>query len=89
MSQISPAIEKLLDKAIHMLQNENLKKKIEIQIIQPFLQYGIELILPYVIIVCVVFGILITMTISILCILVFRFSGSSIVEASSAVGTLA
>lgn len=91
MSQISPVIEKLLDKAIHILQNDNLKKKIELHLIQPFLQYSIELLLPYVIIVCVVFGILITMTISILCILVFRFSSTTaaaeVAKTVAAVGT--
>ena len=74
MSQISSTIDKFLDKAIQMLQNDTIKKKIELHILQPFLQYTIELIFPYVIIICVVFGILITMTISILCILVFRLT---------------
>jgi len=88
MSQISPAIEKLLDKAIHMLQNDNLKKKIELHLLQPFLQYSIELILPYVIIICVVFGILITMTISILCILVFRFSAPEMTAVASTIASV-
>lgn len=73
MSQpMSPAIEKFLDKAIQILQNDTLKKKIEILILQPFIQYLIELLFPYVIIICVVFGLLITLMTSILGILVFR-----------------
>lgn len=67
-------IETLLDKTIQMLQNDTLKKKIQILIIQPFLQYFIELIFPYVIIVCVVFGLMIILMISILAFLVFRIS---------------
>jgi hypothetical protein len=67
-------IETFLDKTIQMLQNDTLKKKIQILIIQPFLQYFIELIFPYVIIVCVVFGLMIILMISILAFLVFRIS---------------
>jgi len=69
---MSPAIEKFLDKAIQILQNDTLKKKIEILILQPFIQYLIEMLFPYVIIICVVFGLLITLMTSILGILVFR-----------------
>ena len=58
---LSPAMEQFLDKTIQMLQNENVKKKIEVLILQPFIQYLIELIFPYVIIICVVFGLLIIM----------------------------
>ena len=72
----SPMIEQLLDKAIQILQNDNLKKKIELHLLQPFIQHAIELVFPYVIIICVVFGVLIIVTTSILCILVFKISGS-------------
>ena len=69
MKSISPAFESFIDKAIQMLQNETIKRKIEIQIIHPFIQYIIELVFPYLIIAGVIFGILITMLISILYIL--------------------
>lgn len=55
-----------------MLQDDVLKKKIQILILQPFLQYIIELIFPYVIIICAVFGLMILMMVSILGLLVFR-----------------
>jgi uncharacterized membrane protein len=69
---LSPVIDKFIDKIIEMLQDDTLKKKIEILILQPFIQYFIELVFPYVIIICVVFGILILMLASILCILILR-----------------
>ena len=75
-------IEKLLDKAIQLLQNDNLKKKIELHLLQPFIQHAIELVFPYVIIICVVFGVLIIVTTSILCILVFKLTGSEMASAS-------
>jgi len=65
-------IEKILDKTIQILQNDVLKKKIQILILQPFLQYFIELIFPYIIIICVVFGLMIILMLSILAVLVFR-----------------
>ncbi len=75
----SPMIEQLLDKAIQILQNDNLKKKIELHLLQPFMQHAIELVFPYVIIICAVFGVLIIVTTSILCILVFKITGSGAV----------
>ena len=72
-----PWIEKLVDKTIQTLQNDTLKKKIQILVLQPFLQYFIELLFPYVIIVCVVFGLMIILMISILAYLVFHLSPSA------------
>ena len=77
MTKEVPAwIETFLDKTIQMLQNDTIKKKIQILVIQPFLQYFIELIFPYVIIVCVVFGLMIILMLSILAFLVFRLTPS-------------
>lgn len=72
MTKLSPWVEGLIDKTIQMLQNDVLKKKIQLLILQPFLQYMIELIFPYVIIICVIFGLMIIMMISILGLLVYR-----------------
>lgn len=72
-----PWVEKFIDKTIQILQNDTLKKKIQILVLQPFIQYFIELIFPYVIIVCVVFGLMIILMISILAFLVFRLSPSA------------
>jgi uncharacterized membrane protein len=72
---LSPAMEKFLDKTIQMLQNENIKKKIEVLILQPFIQYLIELLFPYVIIICVVFGLLIIMLTSVLYLLIVQMGG--------------
>ena len=72
---LSPAMERFVDKTIQMLQNENIKKKIEVLILQPFIQYLIELIFPYVIIICVVFGLLIIMLTSVLYLLIVQMGG--------------
>ena len=68
----SPFLDKIIDRTIHVLQNDMLKKKIQLLVLQPFLQYFIELFFPYIIIVCVVFGLLIILLISILALLVFK-----------------
>lgn len=82
---MSPWIESIIDKTIQMLQNDVLKKKIQLLILQPFLQYMIELIFPYVIIICVVFGIMIIMMISILGLLVYKINVPAAIAASTAV----
>jgi len=74
---LSPFIEKFIDKTIQMLQNDMLKKKIQILILEPFIQYFIELIFPYLIIICVVFSVMLLMMMSIIGILIFRLNGLS------------
>jgi hypothetical protein len=69
---ITPAIEKFLDKIIQLLKDDTIKKKIQIQILQPFIQYLIELVFPYLIIMCVVFSIIILMITSILYLLLMN-----------------
>jgi len=64
--------EKSVDKLIQMLQNDVLKKKIQILVLEPFLQYCIELVFPYVIIICVIIGVMILLMIIILGILVYK-----------------
>lgn len=79
-NQMSPWVESLLDKTIQMLQNDTLKKKIQLLVLQPFLQYFLELIFPYVIIICVIFGLLIILLISIIALLVFRSASPAVVK---------
>ena len=83
---LSPWVEKIIDRTIQMLQDDVLKKKIELHLLQPFMQHAIELVFPYVIIICAIFGLMILMMVSILGLLVFRLqpavasaAGSSIV----------
>jgi len=74
---ITPAIEKFLDKIIQLLKDDTIKKKIQIQILQPFIQYLIELVFPYFIIMCVVFALIIVMITSILYLLLIQGHSSS------------
>jgi hypothetical protein len=83
-----PWIEKIIDRTIQMLQDDVLKKKIQILILQPFLQYVIELIFPYVIIICAVFGLMILMMVSILGLLVFRLQAPAAAVAMAAGGSV-
>ena len=79
---LSPALEGLLDKTIQMLKNDTIKNKIQILVLQPFIQYLLELIFPYVIIVCVIFGLLIIMMMSILYLLVVQYNPAVITAVS-------
>ncbi len=67
-------MEPILDKCIQMLQNESVKKKIQILLIQPFLQNIIEMIFPYILIICVIVGVMIFLMIGIL-MSIFRIQG--------------
>jgi hypothetical protein len=77
MTMLSPWLDSFIDKTIQMLQNDVLKKKIQLLILEPFLQYIIELVFPYVVILCVIFGIMILLMFGILGLLVFRLNGSA------------
>lgn len=59
-----------------MLQNETIRKKIQLMILQPFLQWCIELVFPYVILLCVFFGVLLVLMISIVGLLVYQLRGA-------------
>lgn len=50
-------------------------------VLQPFLQYFLELIFPYIIIVCVVFSIMIISILSILGLLLFQIQGIKLAAA--------
>jgi hypothetical protein len=65
-------LEKILDPLIRHLQNDVIKSKIKLLILEPFLQYCIELIFPYVILICAIIGIMILLMIIILFILVYK-----------------
>ncbi len=69
---MTPWMESLIDRTIQTLKDDTVKKKIQILILQPFIQYVIELIFPYIIIICVVFGLLVALMVSILGILMYR-----------------
>jgi uncharacterized membrane protein len=71
---MTPWIESLIDKTVHTLKDDTIKKKIQILILEPFIQYMIELIFPYMIIMCVVFAVLVALLISILWILMNKSS---------------
>lgn len=72
MATMTPWIESLIDKTVHTLKDDTIKKKIQILILEPFIQYMIELIFPYMIIMCVIFALLVALLISILWILVYK-----------------
>ena len=86
---LSPWVESFLDKTIQMLQNDVLKKKIQLLILEPFIQYMIELIFPYVMIICVVFGLMIIMMASILALLVFRLNALPVAAAAASAAAAA
>lgn len=72
MTAMTPWIESIIDRTVHTLKDDTVKKKIQILILQPFIQYMIELIFPYMIIVCVFFVLLVALLVSILGLLVYR-----------------
>lgn len=73
---LSPWVEQLLDRVIQMLQNETFRKKIQLMVLQPFLHWCIELVFPYVILLCVLFGVLIVLMVSIVGLLVYQVRGA-------------
>jgi len=72
MTAMTPWIESIIDRTVQTLKDDTVKKKVQILILQPFIQYMIELIFPYMIIVCVFFVLLVALLVSILGLLVYR-----------------
>jgi len=65
-------LEKILDTLIGHLQDDVIKTKIKLLVLEPFLQYFIELVFPYMILICAVIGIMILLMVSILAILIYK-----------------
>lgn len=80
-------LEKLLDRGVQLLQNETLRRKVQIQLLDPLVQYILERMFPYLILLGVVFGLMILMSASILVLLVVK--GGSPVGAVAAASTAA
>ena len=78
-------IEKLLDRGVQILQNETLRRKIQIQLLDPLVQYILERMFPYLVLLGVVFGLMIVMSASILVLLVVKGAAAPL---PAAVGTL-
>jgi hypothetical protein len=77
-------VEKLLDRGGQLLQNETLRRKVQIQLLDPLVQYILERMFPYLILVGVVFGLMILMSASILVLLVVKGDVVSTAAAASA-----
>ena len=68
-----------------MLQNETLRQKIQIQLMEPMLHYMLERLFPYLVILCVVFGLMILSSASILVLLVMRPTAAAAAAAATAI----
>ena len=82
---LNPWVEQFVDRTIAMLQNETLKKKIQIMVLEPFCQYFLELAFPYILLVCVIFAVIILLLISAVGLLVYQagYRGTDIVSSVS------
>ena len=71
-------LDKTIDSIIGFLQNDVLREKIKLMILDPFLQYTIERLFPYIILICAIVISMILLLISILIVLLLRKSSDGI-----------
>jgi hypothetical protein len=67
-------LEKSIEKVIQGLQNDVVKKKIQLLILDPFLSYLIERLFPYLLVLVVVFAIFILISIVCMGIIIYNAS---------------
>jgi hypothetical protein len=65
-------LEKTIDSMIGFLQNDILREKIKLMILDPFLQYAMERLFPYILLVCAIVISMILLLISILIVLLLQ-----------------
>lgn len=65
-------LEKSIEKVIAGLQNDVVKKKIQLLILDPFLSYLIERLFPYLLVLVVVFAIFIVVSVICMGILIYN-----------------
>ena len=71
-------LDKTIDSIIGFLQNDVLREKIKLMILDPYLQYTIERLFPYRILICAIVISMILLLISILIVLLLRKSSDGI-----------
>lgn len=87
-SNIPGWIEKAIEKAVMTLQNDVIKKKIQILILDPFMTYVIERLFPYVLFLVVIFAIFIVLCVICIGIIVYKMPWSSASAAAAAAAAL-
>jgi hypothetical protein len=75
---IPPWIEKTIEKTVMTLQNDVIKKKIQILILDPFMSYIIERLFPYVLLLVVCFAIMILLSVATMATVLYKVSVSSV-----------
>lgn len=71
-------LEKLIDTCINQLRNDVIKSKIKLLILEPFLQYFIDIIFPYLILLCAIVVVMIMLMVSILVVLLYNRGGQQV-----------
>ena len=51
-------MEQLMEKSIHMLNRDDTRKKLQLYLIDPLLNHILERVFPYIVLTCVLFGLL-------------------------------
>lgn len=51
-------LEQLMEKSIHLLNREETRKKLQLYLIDPLLNHVMEQVLPYIVLTCVLFTLL-------------------------------
>jgi len=74
MKSKNSILEKTIDSIINFLQNDILREKIKLMILEPFLQYSMERLFPYILLLCAIVISMILLLISILIVLLLRKS---------------
>ena len=74
MKSKNSILEKTIDSIISFLQNDILREKIKLMILEPFLQYSMERLFPYILLLCAIVISMILLLISILIVLLLRKS---------------
>ena len=71
---IQPFLEKGIEKIIQIVQNDTIKKKIQMLILDPFMSYIIERLFPYLIVLGVIFIVLIMLCVCSVWLLFVRYT---------------
>jgi hypothetical protein len=74
MKSKNSILEKTIDSIISFLQNDIIREKIKLMILEPFLQYSMERLFPYILLLCAIVISMILLLISILIVLLLRKS---------------
>lgn len=81
-------LEQVLEKGIELLNKDKVRKQMEVYVLDPLLNHVMERVFPYIVLTCILFTLLLILTMLIFGILVVQIKGNTNILIPSALNII-